>query len=184
MQALRRTATCRYLELRRLLWHISGWIAFTPSHEQEDLDMFGLPARRFCCLFALLCCLPAVTVIAADDKPRIEGAWRMVGQLLDSGEIRETEGRAVKFIMGGQWCVTAWDPNSGKVVYHHGGTYTFDGQKYVENVKYVAPLQSAGNLGHTFQFNMEFKGKRVTQRGIGNPYNEVWERIRAEKDEK
>lgn len=145
--------------------------------------MIGLPGRRFSYLLALLCCIPAVTVIADDDeKSRIEGAWRMVGQLTDSGEIRETGTRAVKFIIGGQWCVTAWDPNSDEVVYHHGGTYTFDGQKYTENVKYVAPLQSAGILGKTFQFAIEFKGSRFTQRGIGNPYNEVWERYQAEKE--
>ena len=145
--------------------------------------MIGLRAHRFHCLFALLCCLPAGTTIAEDDdKSRIEGVWRMVGQLTDSGEIRETGGRAVKFIMGGQWCVTAWDPNSGQVVYHHGGTYTFDGQKYAENVKYVAPLPSAGNLGNTYRFNIEFSGTRLTQRGIGNPYNEVWERFQAERE--
>ena len=77
--------------------------------------MIGLPAHRLPCLLAILCCLPAVTVIAEDNnRSRIEGAWSMTGQLTDSDKIRETASRAVKFIMGGQWCVTAWDPKSGR----------------------------------------------------------------------
>ena len=83
--------------------------------------------------------------------------------------------------MTGQWCVTAWDPRSGKVVYHHGGTYTFDGEKYTEKIKYVAPLQSAGNLGNTFEFKIKFEGNRLKQWGVGNPYNQLWERFQDEK---
>ena len=73
--------------------------------------MISLPAHRFPCLLAILCCLPAVTVIAEDNnRSRIEGAWSMTGRLTDADKIRETAARAVKFIMAGQWCVTAWDP--------------------------------------------------------------------------
>ena len=42
-------------------------------------------------------------------------------------------------------------------------------------------------VGNTLKFTMEVEGDVLTQRGIGNPYNEVWHRVvakRAAKAEK
>ena len=42
------------------------------------------------------------------------------------------------------WVITQADPETGNVIYHHGGTYTLDGDKYVETITFAnentAPL--------------------------------------------
>ncbi|HKB37947.1 MAG TPA: hypothetical protein VKD72_15985, partial [Gemmataceae bacterium] len=54
------------------------------------------------------------------------GTWVLVGTPDKVGDPPATGGR-LKFITGRHWCITESDPKTGKVIYHHGGTYTLDG---------------------------------------------------------
>ena len=83
----------------------------------------------------------------------------------------------LKFLMGKHWTYTQADPDTGKVVYHHGGTYTLDGDTYAETISY-ANESTATMIGTTLKFKLKVEGDTLTQVGIGNPYSQVWKRAK------
>ena len=83
----------------------------------------------------------------------------------------------LKFLMGKHWSFTEPDPATGKVVYHHGGTYTLDGDTYAETINF-ANENTASMLGQTLKFKLKVEGGTLTQVGIGNPYTQVWKRAK------
>lgn len=62
------------------------------------------------------------------------------------------------------------------VFFHHGGTYTLDGDEYEETVTFANE-----NTKHMIDTKLKFKisvdGDRYTQVGIGNSFTEEWERL-------
>ena len=149
----------------------------------------SIPARFVLCTIALLALLipMASLVLHADDKAPanastsnlakdLQGTWVLVGK---PGEAEETPGKGsrLKFITGKHWTITQADPETGVTVYHHGGTYTLIGSEYVETVEY-ANESTKELIKQTFKFTMKVEGDRLTQTGIGNPFNEVWKRAK------
>ena len=127
-------------------------------------------------LLSFLTWLLASTVGAQDESPQkpkapeaIEGAWELEN---DDGSKR------IKLIAGGQWAITQYDPESGAVVFHHGGTYTLNGTTYTETIVF-ANENTLGMKGDSHQFEVSVEGDILRQRGIGNPWNEDWQRIQA-----
>jgi hypothetical protein len=106
------------------------------------------------------------------------GTWVLVGTPDKVGDPPASGGR-LKFRTGRHWAVTQADPETGKVVFHHGGTYTLDGDTYAETVEY-ANENTAGLVKKTFKFKVKVEGDTYTQTGVGddNPYNEVWKRAK------
>ena len=106
------------------------------------------------------------------------GTWVLVGTPDRVGEAPESGGR-LKFRTGKHWCITEADPKTGKVVFHHGGTYTLDGDTYSETVGY-ATESTAEIIKKTFKFKVKVENDTYTQTGIGadNPFNEVWKRVK------
>ena len=82
----------------------------------------------------------------------------------------------MKFWGLGHWVITEADA-AGKLVHHHGGTYTLEGDNYSETVTYAAE-NTAALVGMTFNFKIKVDGDIYTQIGVGNPYNERWVRLR------
>jgi hypothetical protein len=101
------------------------------------------------------------------------GTWQLVGTPDDAQEMPVN---SFKFFTGKHWCVTYHDEN-GNVEYHHGGTYTIDGDQYAETIKY-ATNQTAGLIGQTMKFKIKMEDGKFTQIGDGNPYNEIWRRAK------
>jgi hypothetical protein len=116
------------------------------------------------------------TFLAAQDnvdkKPltqeAIQGAW----------ELKFEDGsKRIKFIAGGQWTITQCDSKTGTVVFHHGGTYSLDGATYTEKV--VFANDNTSNLkGNSHKFELIIDGDVIHQKGLGNPWNEDWTRIK------
>jgi hypothetical protein len=106
------------------------------------------------------------------------GAWVLVGMPDKVGEPPASGGR-LKFFTGRHWTVTQADPATSKVVFHHGGTYTLDGDAYTETIEY-ANENTADLIGKTFKFKIKVDGDTYTQTAIGedNPYSEVWKRAK------
>ena len=104
------------------------------------------------------------------------GTWAYAGTPDDVKEPPEGGGH-YKYFTGKHFCVTKADPETGKVEYHHGGTYTLDGDNLEETVKY-ATENTAGQIGQTFKFKIKVEGDKYTQTGMGNPYTEVWRRAK------
>ena len=137
---------------------------------------------RVAAFLALAVFFPAVLAVRlrADDKPSklahdLVGAWVVVGT---PGKVEAPKpGATVKFIAGGHWAITEADPKTHVVVYHHGGTYTLDGDTYVETVEYAN--ESTGSMiNEKFRFKIKLEGETLTQTGLGNPYTEVLKRLK------
>jgi hypothetical protein len=132
-----------------------------------------------CAAAATIAQLPAQeTGVKAESEPSklaadLMGTWQLVGRPDDAQEMPVN---AFKFFTGKHWCVTYHDEN-GAVQYHHGGTYTLDGDQYAENIKY-ATEQTAGLIGQTMKYKIKVEGDKYTQIGVGNEYNEVWRRAK------
>jgi hypothetical protein len=143
-------------------------------------------------LFAVALLLPAGVMlpIGADDQPLkkaektklakdLIGTWVLVGTPGEVGDPPKSGGR-LKFITEKSWCITQADPDTGKVIFHHGGTYTLDGDTYSETIEY-ANENTAELIKKTFKFKTKVEGDTYTQTGLGddNPFKgEVWKRVK------
>ena len=63
------------------------------------------------------------------------------------------------------------------VIEQFGGTYTLNGNEYVETQEYADATWLKDN-GKSFKFTVKVQGDTMTQIGIGNPYTEVWKRAK------
>ena len=124
--------------------------------------------------------------LLADDKPAAEGPSRLAKELIgtwalagtpDNVEEPPANGGRYKFFTGKHWTVTQADPETGEIIYHHGGTYTLDGDIYEETILY-STRNNAELIKQTFKFKIKVEGDTYTQIGVGNPYNEVWKRAK------
>jgi len=106
------------------------------------------------------------------------GTWVLVGTPDKVGE-PPTSGGRLKFFTGKHWTITQADPETGKVIFHHGGTYTLDGDNYAETIEY-ANESTAELIKKTFKFKIKVEGDTYTQTAIGedNPFTEVWKRAK------
>jgi hypothetical protein len=126
-------------------------------------------------IFASLCLATAIradepkTTTATKEIPAsaIEGVWERKGE---GGFI------GLKFISNGRWIITNRDA-AGKVLFHHGGTYTYDGINYVESVEF-ANESSAEMIGSKFKFELSVKDDVLHQKGVDNPWTEDWTRVK------
>jgi hypothetical protein len=141
---------------------------------------------------AVLCLLAlatptALVVLRAADKPAaptassqlardMMGTWVLVGKPGNVREAPEAGGR-LKFRTGRHWTMTQANPDTGLTIMHDGGTYTLDGDKYVETIEYANP-STANDIGKSFMFTVKVEGDTMTQVGVGNPYTEVWKRLK------
>jgi hypothetical protein len=103
------------------------------------------------------------------------GIWVHVGRPGSTGQLPAKGGR-YKFRTGRHWTLTHADPTTGEVVEHFGGTYTVNGNEYVETQEYADATWLKDN-GKSFKYTVKVEGDTMTQIGIGNPYNEVWKRV-------
>ena len=103
------------------------------------------------------------------------GTWILAGRPGNVVDEPEVIGGELKFIAGGHWCVTQADPN-GKVLIHHGGTYTLNGNEYVEHVEYATDYTSY-LINNSYTFKIKIEGDILTQVGIGNTWTQVRKRL-------
>lgn len=106
----------------------------------------------------------------------LTGTWVMIGKPGETVDALE-KGAGIKVISGKRWLVTQADAKTGEVLVRHGGTFTITGQEYAEHVEY-ANASSEGLVGRTFKFSFKVEGDRLTIIGIGNPWQEVWKRVK------
>jgi len=117
---------------------------------------------------------------AAASAPQLAkdmmGTWVLVGK---PGKVAEppAAGGRLKFRTGHHWTMTQANPDTGLTIMHDGGTYTLEGDKYVETIEYANP-STANDIGKSFMFTVKVEGDTMTQTGVGNPYTEVWKRLK------
>jgi hypothetical protein len=110
---------------------------------------------------------PAASAADKDILRSIHGAFELK---FPDGTVRK------RFMCDGRWDISQSDPKTGKVIWHHGGTYTFDGTHYLETVDY-ANESTAFMIGEIHKFNVTINGDVVHIEGLGNPWNEEWVRV-------
>jgi hypothetical protein len=116
------------------------------------------------------------TPLASQLANDMIGAWVHVGTPGQVTDAPATGGR-LKFRTGQHWTLTHADRDTGLVVEHFGGTYTLNGNEYVETQDYGDSTWMKDN-GKSFKFTVKVEGDTMTQIGIGNPYTEVWKRAK------
>ncbi len=85
----------------------------------------------------------------------------------------------MKFFGLKHWVITESNPETGDIIYHHGGTYTLEGDTYEETIKFAAS-NTKSMIGRTYKFKISIDGDAYEQVGIKNTYNEKLKRLKAE----
>lgn len=119
---------------------------------------------------------PAAASAKVEDlSKQITGTWVYLGK---PGETVEppAEGGRFKTMQHGLYRVTQKD-EKGAAIYHHGGTYTLQGNEYAEKCEYSSDPKS-DLIKQTFRFTIKVEGDLLTQTGVGNPWTEVWRRVK------
>lgn len=104
------------------------------------------------------------------------GSWVMVGTPGNIEEAPEKGGR-FKYRTGTHWVVFSVNEETGLVTEIFGGSYTMNGEEYIETQEY-ADYRWIEDNGKSFTFKVKIEGDLMTQLGIGNSYNEVWKRVK------
>jgi len=142
-------------------------------------------SRALACVAALL--VATTTAVTAQEvvveqasveKPetlrqQILGSWVLAGK--PDAEVVPKPGARMKFFGLGHWFITEHHPDSGKVIYHHGGTYTLDGDRYVETFAF-ANENTKHLIGTKLVFKIKVEDGKYTQVGQGNSFTERWVR--------
>ncbi len=147
-----------------------------------------LSRRSLVTALGIAATLVSVVILRADDK-KTEGSQKAsqlardaIGVWIQAGTPDKIEDppnpkNPLKFVIGNRWSFTQPDPETGQVTYHHGGTYTIDGDNYEETIKF-ANENTANMIGQTLKFKLKVDGDTWTQTGVGNPYTQVWKRVK------
>ena len=102
------------------------------------------------------------------------GTWVHVGRPGQVGDVPSID-RRLKFRTGSNWTLTRSE--SGLVVESFGGTYTLNGNEYIETQDYGDETWKKDN-GKSFKFTVKVEGDTMTQFGLDNPWTEVWKRLK------
>ena len=119
----------------------------------------------------------AKTVTSQLGKDLI-GTWVCVGTPGDVGAAPAVGGR-LKTLTNTHWSLTQANPETGAIIFRHGGTWTLNGDEYSETVDY-ANHNTAELVHHTFKFSLKLDGDTLTLIGVGNPWKEVWKRVKSD----
>ncbi len=105
------------------------------------------------------------------------GTWILVGR---PGQVSEPPavGGRLKSFTDTHWSMTQTDPK-GVVMFHHGGPYTLKGDEYLETIGF-ANESTKDKIGKAHKYTLKIEGDTLTQIGIGNPWKEVWKRVKSD----
>ena len=104
---------------------------------------------------------------ASGKKKAIEGTWRVVAGTMKTADTTISYSQAnlfgMKMIVDDQWAVFGQPLGGGDTLaYYSGGSYTLEGDIYMESIKYNI-LQS--RVGRTIAFEVEIRNDTLIQRG-------------------
>lgn len=165
----------------------------TPQQKGSDMSNSSITNQLARSLAAglLAFAAPATSTVAhAADNPAsatvqetaddLTGAWIMVGTPGHVGKVPSAGGR-IKLFTGKYWCITQAEPKSGVVLFHHGGTYTINGNSLHANLDF-ANSSTMNMIGKTNgNFTLKIEGDTLTSLGMDNPWQEVWKRLQPRK---
>ena len=104
--------------------------------------------------------------IEADQKSTIEGSWKLVYAHIeenDSIQVKDiVKSDFIKIINANHFAFFNQDKGSSDNFMAGGGTYTYNGNDYVETLDFISAVDYRG---HVFPFKAEVKGDSLIQQG-------------------
>jgi len=104
--------------------------------------------------------------IEADQKSTIEGSWKLVYAHIeenDSVQVKDIDkSDFIKIINANHFAFFNQDKGSSENFMAGGGTYTYNGNDYVETLDFISAVDYRG---HVFPFKAEVKGDSLIQQG-------------------
>ncbi|WP_425616502.1 hypothetical protein NA78x_000150 [Anatilimnocola sp. NA78] len=127
----------------------------------------------------------ASLAVAADDENKLIGTWKLKSVTRGgmTAEVPETI-TILKHITPTHFAGISYDKD-GKFIRSHGGTYSKQGEDYIETVEYTSNEGTADLIGKESKFTWKLDGNKWLHRGstaAGTPINEVW--VRVEKKQR
>ncbi len=143
--------------------------------------------RMVVTLYLLLCF--AVFGCVGEKKEAIEGTWRVVSGTIKTADTAFSYSQAnlfgMKMIVGKQWATFGQPLGGGDTLaYYSGGTYTLEGNIYMESIKYST---GKSRVGRTIPFEVEVRNDTLIQKGPPKSaqnapstweLHEVWVRVK------
>ncbi|WP_435018444.1 hypothetical protein TA3x_000418 [Tundrisphaera sp. TA3] len=128
--------------------------------------------------------LIAVMLQARAEEPKQADA-KLAKDLIGTWTLEEAKtpgspsgvGSRLKFFTGTHWMITQPDPKTGKVIFHHGGRYTLDGDTMAGTVDF-ANENTAAMIGQTHKFKISVEGDVYKQTGLDSEFTETWKRVK------
>lgn len=107
------------------------------------------------------------------DKSALVGTWQLCEA---SGKLVTTRTVRVKFITIDSFTVSEIHQDTKTCSAYFIGNYSIKNGVYSENITY-ATSQLHSFVGMTNNFSVELKGDYLYLKGVGNPFNEIWQRV-------
>lgn len=110
----------------------------------------------------------------------------LASQLIGSWKLEEAStpgapsgiGTRLKFFTGTHWSIVQPDPETGVIVFQHGGRYTVDGNK-IKTTRDFAGESTKSMIGGTGTFTIEITGDTMKQSDANGVFNETWKRVKS-----
>ena len=122
------------------------------------------------------------TADKCDDS--ISGVWELKEAEYNNTDQSEmlSEWQIIKILQNGMVIVLMLNRNSHNIYTLHGGSYTFDGEKHVENIEFASE-NSKNVLNQSFTFKISVKENGFFQEGkvLDTDLKEKWERAKFEE---
>jgi hypothetical protein len=135
--------------------------------------------------FCLLSSIHVPSIAASSSAPpvprgnlarELNGTWLFV-ENIGQKQVASGRGRLMVFTEK-HWLITQPDPRTHEVIFHHGGTYTLQGDELATTVEY-AMQNTRDYIGSTRLCRIKIEGDTLTKEALdGNPFSEVWKRAR------
>ncbi len=122
---------------------------------------------------------PSVTNAQATTEPfPLVGTWVFLSTEDPAPTRSAIPGNSIKVVTERGFHLTRTHPETGDVLFHHGGSYTLDGTDYTETIEF-ANAANQSLINQMFRFKIEIQKDTFRQVGVGNRWTEVWRRLIA-----
>jgi hypothetical protein len=159
---------------------------FSPPFPQRLENLQVRHAHFLTAAIGLSLLLP-VHRVAADNPPQADKAVAgdLAGKLIGTWKLAEAStpgspsgiGTRLKLFTGTHWCVVQPDPNSGEIVFQHGGRYTLEGDKVKTSTDFAGD-STKSMIGRPGTFTIQIDGDTMKQTDAQGVFNETWKRVK------
>ena len=130
---------------------------------------------------------PALRAAAADDQApkskvtandlavKLIGTWRL--ETAANPGSPSGIGTRLKLFTATHWCVVQPHPDTGVIVFQHGGRYTLEGNKLRETTDFAGE-RTKSLIGKTGTITVEIEGDTYKQVDSNGIFNETWKRVK------